>query len=228
MGKKLWQKTGRIVLPLCLILAVVAVLFFTDAGKRLTHMNANELSDYLRSFGAFSVVLGMLVVFVQVMVPFAPFVLVAGANVLVFGLFWGTAINYVMAVLGSFTAFMFARYFGHDRVERRMAKYEAVKVFNKRMEKQGLFYVLLGRLIPVIPSTAISLGAGITKIRTRDYVLGTVIGKFPMILLESLIGHDLIHFQQNKGRLALLCIIFVTLLLLGAIFKNKLTGKTAE
>jgi uncharacterized membrane protein YdjX (TVP38/TMEM64 family) len=226
--KRLWQKGGRLVLPVCLIAAVAFLLMFTDTGKRLTHMNVEEMSDYLRSFGAFSIVLGMAAVFVQVIVPFVPFVLVAGANVLVFGLFWGFIINYVMAVLGSCTAFMFARYFGHARVEQWLSKYPTVKMFNKRMEEHGLFYVLLGRLIPVIPSTAVSLGAGVVKTRARDFVVATVIGKLPIVLLESFIGHDLLHFKEYKGRLLLLCIVFVVLLVIGAAFKNKLSRKTVE
>jgi uncharacterized membrane protein YdjX (TVP38/TMEM64 family) len=226
--KRVWQNGGRIILPVCLIAAAVILMIFSGSGKRLSHMNVEQLSDYLRSFGAFSVILGMAIVYVQVILPFVPFVLVAGANVLVFGLFWGFIINYVMAVLGSCTAFMFARYFGHDRVEHRLARYSTVKMFNKRMEEHGLFYVLLGRFIPVIPSTAVSLGAGVSKIKIRDFVLGTVIGKFPIIMLESFIGHDLLHFRQYKGRLLLLCLVFVLLLLIGAAFKNKLSGKTAE
>lgn len=228
MIKRIWQNGGRIVLPVCLIAAAVVFFMFSSGGKKLTHMNVEELSDYLRSFGAFSVILGMAIVYVQVILPFAPFVLVAGANVLVFGLFWGFVINYVMAVLGAITAFMFARYFGHERVEQRLSRYSTVKTFNKRMEEHGLFYVLLGRFIPVIPSTAVSLGAGVSKTRIRDYVLGTVLGKFPIIMLESFIGHDLLHFREYKGRLLLLCAVFILLLLIGAAFKNKLTGKTAE
>lgn len=225
MKKSAWLRGIRRVLPVFLIVLVIAILLYTNAGKRIAHLNVEELSDYLRSFKAYSVLLGMAAVYIQVMVPFVPFVLVAGANMLVFGPFWGVLINYGMAVLGSYSAFMFARYFGHDRVERLLSKYPTVKQFNKRMEEQGLFYVLLGRLIPVIPSTAVSLGAGITRVRARDYVIGTVIGKFPMVLLESFIGHDLIHFHQYKGRLLILCAVFVVLLVIGSFFKNKISAK---
>jgi uncharacterized membrane protein YdjX (TVP38/TMEM64 family) len=225
---KSWQKAGRILLPVCLIAAAVAFILFTDTGKHLTRMNVQELSDYLRSFGAFSVILGMAIVYVQVMVPFIPFVLVAGANVLVFGLGWGIAINYLMAVLGAITAFAFARSAGRAKAEKTLSRYNAIRVFNKRMEENGFFYVLLGRLIPVIPSTAVSLGAGVVKIKVRDYILATVIGKLPIVLLESFIGHDLLHFSQYKGRLAILCAVFVMLLALGTLFKNKLTGKTVK
>lgn len=218
----------QIVLPVFLVIGLVYFLSSTHTGRHLTRMNVEELSDYLRSFGAYSIVLGMLAVYIQVMLPIIPFVLVAGANVLVFGLFWGFVINFVMAVLGAFTGFFFARYYGHERVEAWLSKYPAVKQFNKKLEQQGFFYVLLGRMIPVIPSTAISLGAGITKIRTRDYFLGTLIGKLPIILLESFIGHDLLHFHEYKGRLLILCGVFIALLVIGSLFKNKLIGKVAD
>lgn len=228
MNKKLLQKGIRVLLPVLFIAVIAYFLLDSPIGKKLAHLRVGELSDYLRSFGAFSVVLGMAIVYIQVMLPFVPFVLVAGANVLVFGLFWGFMINYTMAVLGSFSAFLFARYVGHARVEKRLVKYPAVKQFNQKLEERGFFYVLVGRLIPVIPSTAISLGAGITKIRGRDFLLGTILGKLPMVLLESMIGHDLLHFHKYKGRFMILCAIFVLLLVIGSFFKNKLTGKPME
>lgn len=228
MNRSLWRNGIRVFLPVAVII-VLAILFIqSKAGRHLSMPNVEELSEYLRSFGAFSVFLGMAIIYIQVIVPFVPFVLVAGANVMVFGLYWGFLINYSMAVLGAISAFMFARYFGHDRVERFLSRYPAVKGFNKNLEKHGFFYVLMGRMIPVIPSTAISFGAGISKVKLRDYFLGTVIGKLPIVLLESFIGHDLIHFNEYKGRLLVLCAVFVLLLLAGSFFKNKLSGKPAE
>lgn len=229
MIKRLWRKGGKVIVPVCLLAAIAGFIFSSDAGNRLAHLNVEELSHYLRSFGAYSFVFGMVAIYVQVMFPIVPFVLVAGANVSVFGLFWGFLINYVMAVLGSYTMFIFARYFGYKRVEKRLSKYAAVKTLNKRMEENGILYVFLGRVLPLLPSTAVSLGAGISKVSAADYIVGTVIGKLPAVLLESFIGHDLLHFRQYKGRLLLLGALFVLLLAAGAALKNKLSsGKTAE
>lgn len=229
MNKRAWWISGAKAAPLVGLIICLAYFFlFTQTGIKLSHMNVGQLSDYLLSFGTYSVILGMAAVYVQSILPFFPFVLVAGANVLVFGLAWGFVINYVMSVAGALTAFGFARTFGHDRVERRLSKYPAVLVFNKRLEEQGFLYVMLGRMIPILPSSAISFGAGISKIRTRDFIMGTVIGKLPMILLESLIGHDLLHFRQYRGRLLLLVALFLLLTALGSMVKNKLSGKTAK
>jgi uncharacterized membrane protein YdjX (TVP38/TMEM64 family) len=63
------------------------------------------------------------------------------------------------------------------------------------------------------------------KVSARNFILGTLVGKFPMIFLESLIGHDLLHFRQNKDRLFILLAVFAIFMYVGNVFKKKLGGK---
>lgn len=207
---------------------LIHFVFFTKTGGRLTHANVQQLSELLRSFGPFAILLGMAAVLVQTVVPFVPFVFVAGANVLAFGLVKGFVINYTMAVFGSWIAFFFARHFGHDWAERKLAKFAAVRQFSRRMETHGFFYVLVGRLIPVLPSTVISLAAGVSSVKPRHFIAATIIGKLPMIVLESFIGHDLLHFRRYRSRLLVLLLIFVLLMAIGSLLKTKLTRANGE
>ena len=39
--------------------------------------------------------------------------------------------------------------------------------------------VIVMRLVPVLPFTAIDYAAGLTSVRTRDYAIGTALGIFP-------------------------------------------------
>jgi uncharacterized membrane protein YdjX (TVP38/TMEM64 family) len=167
---------------------------------------------------------GALLAYVQTVIPFVPFVVVAGANVLLFGLWLGFLVNYVMAVLGAITAFWFARNYGRRWVEKKLEKYPQLGKFNEKLERNGFLYIAISRVIPVLPSFAINLGAAITRVRGKDFFLGTVVGKLPMIFLESLIGHDLLYFHHNKGRLLLLSLVFIALLLIGNRFKRKWFG----
>ncbi|WJH37471.1 VTT domain-containing protein [Paenibacillus sp. CC-CFT747] len=121
--------------------------------------------------------------------------------------------------------FFFARYYGHSWVEKKLDRYPAVLEFNKRLETHGFFYVLVGRLIPILPSTAINLGAGVSKIRVSHFILATLIGKLPIVYLESTIAHDMLHIHKHKGRLVLYVVIFLVLLYIGSLFKSKITGK---
>ncbi|MEK3722061.1 TVP38/TMEM64 family protein [Paenibacillus sp. FSL H8-0034] len=186
--------------------------------------NVQHLSDLLEAWGLWGHFLGALLAFVQPVVPFMPFVVVAGVNVLVFGLWFGFVVNYVMAVLGAITEFWLARNYGRTWVEKKIANHVYIQKFNKQIEHHGFIYITISRIIPVIPSFGINLGAAVMRVKTMDFVLGTIVGKLPMILLESFIGHDLLHFQHNKKRLLIMLGIFVILLLVGHICKKKWLG----
>lgn len=229
LTRKKWLLGGvKVVCAVAAALAVVYLIVYAKTGmhlKALRHMNNEELSDYLRSFGSFAVVIGSCAILLQTWVPFAPFVLLAGANVLVFGLKWGFVINYSMSCLGATAAFLFARYVAHDWIAGKLAKYPAAAQLNERLEKNGFFYVLIGRILFFVPSTAINLGAAISRMRFHHYLFGTLLGKLPIVLLESLIGHDVLHFRKYGGRLAVLLVLFLLLVLVGTLVKKRFAIK---
>jgi uncharacterized membrane protein YdjX (TVP38/TMEM64 family) len=205
-------------LNLCIVIIVVSFiyfLFFTHSGYKLTHTNLDELAVYLRSYGAYALLFGIFAVLLQSFIPFTPFFLVAAANVLVFGFTRGLVINYLTACFGAYLAFLFARYLGRAWVERKMARFPKMHEFNKHMETEGFFYVLLGRLISFFPSSIINYGGGISKIKMRDFVLASVIGKFPIIFMECLIAHDLQHWKDYRGRVWLMLSLFIVLIIIG-------------
>ncbi|WP_245376178.1 TVP38/TMEM64 family protein [Paenibacillus eucommiae] len=217
-----------ILVVLVLLVVLIHFLFFTRNGVRLTHSNMHQLTAYIESLGWYGKIIGMVAVFLQTFFPFIPFVLVAGTNVAIFGFKLGFIVNYSMSVLGAVCCFLFARYYGHGWVERRLQRFPVITQFSKRMESQGFFYVLLGRLIPVIPSSAINLAAGLTRIKVSQFLWGTIIGKIPIVFLESMIAHDLFHFRKYKDRLLLLLLILVILLLIGNWFKKRLASKAQD
>ncbi|TVY08715.1 TVP38/TMEM64 family protein [Paenibacillus cremeus] len=183
--------------------------------------NIRHLSDELNSFGWYGHVVGALLVVLQTIVPFVPFVVVAGANVLLFGFWGGFIVNYIFSCLGAIIAFFVARNYGQTWVQNKLSKYSHLEVINEKLERHGLLYILLSRVIPVVPSFAINLISAVLKVRRRDFIIGSIIGKFPMIWLESMIGHDLLHFHKYKGRLLILVGIFLITLLIGNYYKKK-------
>jgi uncharacterized membrane protein YdjX (TVP38/TMEM64 family) len=228
MKKWKWWKTAGIVVLAGLAAFLVYRFFFTRRGVYITHIGMHQLSDYLQSFGIAGNVMGALLVYVQTVVPFAPFVVVAGVNVILYPSPWGFIVNYAMACCGAVTAFLFGRYFGHDRVMQRLNRYPIAIQFNREMEKNGFLYVLVGRLIPVLPSSLINLGAGVTRVRFGAFLLATMLGKLPMVFLESQITNYLLHFKHYRGRLLLLLLVFGLLMVAGNAFRRRLAVRKEE
>ncbi|CAG7604283.1 TVP38/TMEM64 family inner membrane protein YdjZ [Paenibacillus solanacearum] len=187
----------------------------------MTVWSVRHISDVLNSFGWYGHMAGALLVMLQTIFPFVPFFVVAGVNVLLFGFWGGFAVNYICSCLGAAIVFFAARNFGRPWVQARLAKYSYIERFNEKLERHGLLYMILLRLLPVLPSSVINLSAAVMKVRPLHFVAGTLIGKAPVILLESMIGHDLLHFQHYKGRLMILAAIFIVLLLVSHFVKDR-------
>jgi phosphatidylserine/phosphatidylglycerophosphate/cardiolipin synthase-like enzyme/uncharacterized membrane protein YdjX (TVP38/TMEM64 family) len=56
---------------------------------------------------------------------------------------------------------------------------------SRRLRKRGLLAVLLVRLLPIAPYTIVNIVAGGSRIRWRDFLLGTVLGLIPGLVLTS-------------------------------------------
>lgn len=112
-------------------------------------------------------------------IPGSILTIAAGA---IFGLARGTALAFGGAVLGATAAFLVSRYLARPMVERRFQADPRVRSIDRAVEERGLRLVFLLRLSPVLPFNALNYVLGITRVRLRDYVLGSL-GMLPATLL---------------------------------------------
>lgn len=62
-----------------------------------------------------------------------------------------------------------------------------VRRLHAKLGQGGLSTVFLLRLFPLLPFTLVNLAAGAIRVRWRDYVIGTILGMLPSIVLISLL-----------------------------------------
>ncbi len=115
--------------------------------------------------------------------PKTVFTLAAGA---LFGLAAGVVIVVSGAMLGAVAAFYLGRLLGRDTVRwltgGRLDRLDALLTGN------GLRTILVARLIPIVPFTAVNYLAGLTAVRLRHFTLGTVIGILPATTAYVTVG----------------------------------------
>lgn len=116
-------------------------------------------------------------------VPGAPLTLAAGA---LYGVGGGFAVSMLGASLGAIGAFWVARRSAGDALERGGG--ERVSAIERRLSGKGLYALLALRLLPVVPFNALNYAAGVSTIRTRDYILATVLGIAPGALAYTALG----------------------------------------
>jgi uncharacterized membrane protein YdjX (TVP38/TMEM64 family) len=96
---------------------------------------------------------------------------------LLFGLVEGVLLVLAAAMVGALVAFGLGRLLGRAAVERITSA--RVQEVDTLLARRGLMAVVMVRLVPVVPFTAINYTAGLTGVRLRDYTLGTAVGIIP-------------------------------------------------
>lgn len=164
-----------------LFAVLVALFFFLDLGQLLTFASLKANHGALLAFYAekrvltVAIFLAVYVVQTALSLPGATVLsLAAGA---LFGAMAGTAWSVTGATIGATLAFLLTRYLFHDAVQRRFGT--RLEGINRELEKAGLNYLLFLRLVPLFPFFLINLGAGLTRLPLRTFVLGTFVGIIP-------------------------------------------------
>jgi uncharacterized membrane protein YdjX (TVP38/TMEM64 family) len=139
------------------------------------------LREFIAGYGIYAPVVYVVVYAVATMfaIPGAALTLTGGA---LFGPLVGTAATVVGASIGATGSFLIVRVFrrGTVQVESPTSRWRQVLAqYDARLAHSGFVTVLLLRLMPLVPFNALNYALGFTSVRTRVYVLATVLGIIP-------------------------------------------------
>ncbi len=167
---------------LVLIIFLIGCFFVFDLGQYLTldslKAHQNAFASYIEAhwMQAFIAYFVIYVTATALSVPGA-IILTLGAGAL-FGLGWGLLLASFASTIGATLAFMVSRFLLRDWVKSTFS--QRLKAIDKGIQKDGAFYLLSLRLVPIFPFFVINLVMGVTGIRTWTYYwvsqLGMLLG----------------------------------------------------
>ncbi|HEY6007897.1 MAG TPA: TVP38/TMEM64 family protein [Geobacteraceae bacterium] len=159
----------------------VFLFFWYDLGRYLTlealKANRQTLLAYYAEHRAATVGAFMAVYIVQTALSLPGAAILSLAAGAIFGAITGTVYAVIAATVGATLAFLVTRYLLRDAVLGRFGP--RLEGINRELEARGLNYLLFLRLVPVFPFFLINLAAGLTRLRLRTFVLGTLVGIIP-------------------------------------------------
>nr|QEO74009.1 hypothetical protein [uncultured bacterium] len=100
----------------------------------------------------------------------------------------------VSAILG----FALARWVGRGLVARHLDK-AAIRNVDEKLSGGGWLAVASLRLIPLVPFTPMNYCCGVSSVRMRPFLVGTVVGSLPGTTAAVLIGDTLTGFGNPVG-----------------------------
>lgn len=204
-----------------LMLALLTCLFVMSGSLRLT--NLESVKTFVLSFGPLAPLIYILL-FTLVPLTLFPDAVLAIASGTIFGVFWGSIYTMIGAACGATLSFFLARFFGRDLV-MKLIRHRAEQ-FQDGIERQGFFVILIMRLIPLIPFDIISYGAGLSKIRYSDFLLGTLLGIVPGVLIYVNLGDKALDIGSPAFCLSMA--LLIGLFALSYYLKRKLSFKSIQ
>lgn len=168
--------------------AAAAVVAILALGRVLPLQAwATALAEYIRGAGATGVAVFVLVYIASTvaMIPGSVLTLIAG---FAYGPLWGLLLVSPTSVAAATAACLLGRHAFRDWARRRLERAPRLDAIIAAVEREGLKLVLLLRLSPLIPFNLLNYTLGLSRIRLRDYVLGSWIGMFPATAMYVYLG----------------------------------------
>jgi len=186
-----------------LLIAIIAVLigafFYFDLGQYFSLEALRESRDELLTFTEqhfWPMLLGYMAVYIlmaALSLPGAAILTLAGGAL--FGLVAGTIAVSFASSIGATLVFLAARFLFQDTVQNKFGK--RLETINRGVERDGAFYLLALRLVPVFPFWVINLVMALTSIRTRTFYWVSQLGMLPATIVFVNAGTQLSQIEST-------------------------------
>jgi uncharacterized membrane protein YdjX (TVP38/TMEM64 family) len=191
------------------LLIGIFVLTVVSGWITFTHIDGlNQIQDIVQDAGIWGYVMFVIAYAIATLLilPVTAFNIAGGA---LYGGVEGLLLASLGALLSALLGFILARSLNFSADDQRWAK------ISQNLVAGGIAYSFAARLLPIIPYGVVSFAAGLSPIKRRDYLLGTLLGTplgiAPFVFLGSTgvqmgTSHDVLPLLASSLGLAVLVV----------------------
>jgi phospholipase D1/2 len=177
----------RVIVTCALIAVLIALAVAWSVTPLARVFDPHAIAGYEHEVRSWSFApLIVVLVYVASGLIVTPVTLTIGATALLFGPLLGSLYAFAGMLVEGSVVYAIGRYAARDLIDQWLAKRVGSKLdlFNRQLERRGFIAIALMRLTPT-PYTLQNVLAGASRIRLRDFLLGTAIGILPVIALMA-------------------------------------------
>lgn len=183
-GRKVFRLKEAIWLLTLLICAYL--VYVSPLGEKLSRVR--EIHEILDAKGSSAILAFVGGATVITAIGF-PRMLIYPVGGLAFGFFWGLTWSVIALLFGGYIPFCYARWGGRAWIVKRWPKMDRLaEYFHERSYRT----VILMRILPM-PGFLTNSLLGITRIKHRSFLLGTLLGSIPPGIPAALLGGSMVE-----------------------------------
>ncbi len=154
----------------------------------------SEFINYMIAFlGTAGPILGCFLIVIESMIPILPLCVFITLNCISFGYVIGFIISWLCTCLGCFLSFIIFRKGIKNWFDKKVRVIESANKIMKIIEKCSISQLAVIVAVPFTPAFLVNIAAGVSKIETKKFLIGMIIGKFFMVYFWGFIGTNLIQ-----------------------------------
>ena len=188
--------------PLLVALACALVVLGIALAWRYTPLSGLVTADNVRAVlktvrGEPWAILIVILVFVLASAIIFPLNILILTTAAVFGPWLGILYGGAGTVTSGLVMFLLGSLLGREALYRMLG--ERWRHGLEGVRKRGLLAVVTFRLLPIAPFTLVNLAAGASGIRFVDFLVGTLIGMLPGLVLMSVMGDRIVRILAEPS-----------------------------
>lgn len=203
------------------IVILIALYFFATTSPFVKQYidNPELLKKIILGFGILAPLAIIVLQFFQTTISIIPSQITTIVAGFIFGPIFGVLYSLIGAFFGSMFIFILARKYGR-KLASKLFETKDLSHFNKLFKRNRLRVLFLARMAPIFPNDLVSFGAGMTRIKLRNFNIVSSIGFVFQMVILSYFGSEL---ATGKISLPLIIIsVMVSLLFLIAVFEKQI------
>ena len=185
--------------------------------------NIESMQEYIRSTGAWGMVVFMLIQFLQATFIPIPGMITTIAGAVLFGPTTAMILSLIAILLASFVSFFIGRYLGEKVVVWMIGK-ESCEKYSKLLYEKGKYLFFLMQVFPFFPDDILCIVAGMTTMSLRFFTITMLIARPLAIIPTCYLGGGTIIPYSGWGLIVwgILIVFMIVLFILSYKYQNKI------
>jgi uncharacterized membrane protein YdjX (TVP38/TMEM64 family) len=213
----IWKK---IISLIGIILIIFLVIHNTETFRLLRDGDLDSIIMSLKDTTFSKFFFTFIIMVIQNSFTIIPLIIIITINYALFGFFNGLIWSWFTSIIAAGIWFFGSRYFFNDWVQKKTNP----EILSK-MEQNGLLFVFQARIIPFVPTSLINILSGLSTIKFKHFMVGTMFGNLIFFFVLSLIPAGLMEGNMEQNILLGIALFLVGVVVFYRIRKKQKTRK---
>lgn len=165
---------------------------------------------------------GFLLIMLESVLPPLPLGVIVGFNMISFGKLFGFILSYVATIIGCILSFVLFRYFFKGKFINKFSKKnrDSINKWKDKLSNIKMPTLALLVALPVTPSFAVNIAAGLSDMSLRKFIISICIGKPAMLFFYGYIAVSVMESLKDPMNIVKVIVLMLVVYIISKIIEK--------